>query len=206
MKVILTEKVTALGSAGEIVNVSQGYGRNFLIPGRKAVLADVSNQKQLDHHKRALNKKIEEEKAEATALKSKVDGLSLNLIKKVGSNGKIFGSVTTNDLSKELAKQGIEIERRLILIEDAIKNVGTFDVKVKLHLGVEADFKVTVEMDPKQVEEEKKRQEAAEARAAKKAEGGDEVEAEAEAEEEKAVELTEEQKLQKEADRLLRSF
>ena len=202
MKVILTEKVTALGSAGEIVNVSQGYGRNFLIPGRKAVLADKANQKQLDHHKRALSKKIEEEKAEATELKAKVDGISLHLIKKVGSNGKIFGSVTTNDLSKELAKQGIEIERRLILIDDAIKMVGTYDVKVKLHLGVEASFKVTVEMDPKQVEEERKRQEAAELRAAKKAEGGDEVEA---TEEEAPVELTEEQKLQKEADRLLRS-
>jgi len=202
MKVILTEKVTALGSAGEIVNVSQGYGRNFLIPGRKAVLADKANQKQLDHHKRALGKKIEAEKAEATELKSKVDGISLHLIKKVGSNGKIFGSVTTNDLSKELAKQGIEVERRLILIDDAIKMIGTYDVKVKLHLGVEASFKVTVEMDPKQVEEDKKRQEAAELRAAKKAEGGDEVEA---TEEEAPVELTEEQKLQKEADRLLRS-
>lgn len=204
MKVILTEKVQSLGNIGEVVNVSQGYGRNFLIPQSKAVLADSANQKQLKHHERRLAKKVEGEKNIALEVKKKLDGLKLELIKKVGISGRLFGTVTSVELSKILAGQDIDVERRMLTIENPIKTLGAFDIKAKLFTGVEATFSVTVIMDPKQVEEIKKKEEALAKRAAAKKEAS-EAEGDEAKSEEPEVELTEEQKLKAEADRLLRS-
>lgn len=179
MKVILTEKVPALGNIGEIVNVSAGFGRNFLIPSKKAVLADESNKKVLENEQKRLAKKIAEEKSAAEALKAKLDGVTLELVKKVGGNGNLFGTVTTAEVAKELAANGIVVERRVLVIETPIKTLGSFDVKAKLFKDVEATFKVKIEMDPKQAEELKKMQAAAaKKKAAKKDE---ETEATAEA-------------------------
>lgn len=180
MKVILTEKVPALGNIGEIVNVSAGYGRNFLIPSKKAVLCDDSNKKTLENEQKRLAKKMAEEKSAAEAVKAKLDGVTLELVKKVGGNGNLFGTVTNAEISKELATNGIEIERRIITIENPIKTLGSFDVKAKLFKDVEATFKVKVEMDPKQAEEFKKKQEAAaKKKAAKAAAPAEEAAAEA---------------------------
>ncbi|MGK0367690.1 MAG: large subunit ribosomal protein L9 [Thermoproteota archaeon] len=169
MKVILTEKVKTLGNVGEIVTVSEGYGRNFLIPGKKGMIADDRNKQVLINAEKRLATKVAGQKSEAEAMKKQIDGLTIELTKKIGSNGKIFGSVTNTELAAELAKKDITIERRVIIIEDAIKSVGTFEVKVKLFSGVEANFNVKIEMDAKQVEEFKKSQAAAEKRAAAKA-------------------------------------
>lgn len=207
MKVILKERVPSLGNVGEIVNVSAGYARNFLIPGEKAVVADEGNKAQLDHFNKMLAKKVADERNAAVATKGKLDGLTLELIKKVGSNGRLFGTVTTQELSKILEDKGINVERRLMMLDQPIKTTGTFNVTTKLFQDVEANFTVKVEMDPKQAEEMKKKQEAAEKRAAeKKAKAKEAAEKGEEASEEKAeVELTEEQKLNAEADKLLRS-
>lgn len=203
MKVILTEKVPSLGSIGEVVNVSAGYARNFLIPGQKAVLADEGNTKQVAHMNKLLAKKVEEEKAEAVAVQKKVNGVNLEFVKRVGSNGKLFGTVTTSELSKELEAKGITVERRLLHVETPIKGLGTFNVKAKLFAGVEANFTVNVVIDPAQAEEMKKKQEEA---ALKKQ--ADALAAKEEVTEEDAtkVELTEEQKLRAEADALLKSY
>ena len=205
MKVILTEKVPTLGNVGEIVNVSPGYARNYLIPNRFAVLADSGNKAQLDHYNKMLAKKVAEEKGAAEAVAKKLSGLSLELIKKVGANGKLFGTVTTGDLVKELEGKEISLERRTLIIEKPIKALGTYNVKAKLFSGVEAEFSVKVDIDPKQAEELKKKAEAA-AEAKKKAK--EEAEAKAAAgETEEATpeaELTDEQRLAKEADALLR--
>lgn len=155
MKVILVEKVKSLGSTGEVVNVSAGYARNFLFPRKLAVVADVKNTKILEHKQRTLTKKIEAEKKVAMELKKKIDGLVLELIKKVGTNGKLFGTVTSTEIAKELDKQGIHIERRLLSIEEQIKGVGTFSIKAKVFAGVDAEFKVKVVQDQKQAEEMK---------------------------------------------------
>lgn len=179
MKVILTEKVKSLGSVGEIVNVSAGYARNNLIPAKKAKLADASNAKQMADYQKMLAKKVAEEKAEAEALAKKLNGTVVSLVKKVGGNGRLFGTVTNVELSKELEKQDIIIERRLINVDTPIKTLGEFEMTAKLFSGVEATFKVKVEMDPKQVEELKKKQEAAAKRASKKAEKVEEADAEA---------------------------
>ncbi|MCB9063199.1 MAG: 50S ribosomal protein L9 [Halobacteriovoraceae bacterium] len=167
MKVILTEKVPALGNVGEIVNVSAGYGRNYLVPKNLAVIADDKNKKAFENQKKALAKKVAEEYKYALDLKKKIDGLNIELVKKVGNNGKLFGSVTNSELSKILSERTIEIERRLLIIETPIKSTGTFNVKAKLFPEVEANFTVKVTMDPVQAEEMKKKQEAAIAKKAK---------------------------------------
>lgn len=209
MKVILTEKVKSLGGVGEIVNVSAGYARNFLLPQEKAVIADESNQSQLKHHQKRLAKKVGEQKTEAVNLQGKVDGLTIKLIKKVGSSGRLFGTVTTNEISKELEKQGLDVERRLLVLDKPIKTVGTFDVRAKLFTEVEANFKVQVDVDPKQAEEMKKKQEEIAALKQAQAEAkAKEIEAQgeegAEGKAEDAPE-TEDQRLAKEAAQILRN-
>ncbi len=206
MKVILTERVKALGNVGEIVNVSAGHARNFLLPNGFAVLADEGNKKALENQKRSLNKKVEAQKNEANALKSKLDSVKLQLVKKVGASGRLFGTVTSSDLSKELEKQGFDVERRLIHVDTPIKAIGNYKVRAKLFSGVEATFEVQVQMDPKQAEELKAKQVEAERRAAEKKarkEAGEEAPVEAAAAEPTA-EKTEEQKLKEEADKILR--
>lgn len=161
MKVILTNKVKSLGNIGEIVNVSQGFARNFLIPNKLAKLADEGNAKQMADYQKMLAKKVAEEKAAAEELASKLSKVSLTLVKKVGGNGSLFGTVTNSELAKELEKQGINVERRLISIETPIKNLGEYEISAKLFKGVETTFKVKIEIDPKQAEELKKKQAAA---------------------------------------------
>lgn len=168
MKVILTERVKTLGNVGEIVNVSEGYGRNYLIPGKFAVLADESNKKQIADHEKRLAKKVAEEKAAAEAIAKKLNGVVVSLVKKVGGNGSLFGTVTNAELAKELEKQDINLERRMITIETPIKTTGDFTVNAKIFKGVETTFKVKVEMDPAQAEEIKLKQEAAAKKAASK--------------------------------------
>ncbi len=171
MKVILLEKVKNLGNIGQIVQVAEGFARNFLLPRKFALVADDKNSNVLKDRQKALSKKIQAEQAGSLAIKAKLDGLTLDLIKKVGQNGKMFGSVTTQDVSKELEMKGIHVERRLITIEGSAKNLGTFDCKARLFGNdVVANFKIKVMIDPAQAEELKKQQaEAAKRNADKKA-------------------------------------
>jgi large subunit ribosomal protein L9 len=202
MKVILVERVPTLGNVGEIVNVSQGYGRNYLIPNKKAVLADDGHKAELENSRKRLQKKMDGEKKEALGLKKKVEGLKLELVKKVGASGRLFGTVTTSELSKHLGEKGIVIERRTLIVSEPIKKVGNFTVTAKLFTDVEASFQVKVVMDPKQVEELKAKQEKAAKKALEKKEKKDDKE---EASEESVKTLTEEEKLKAEADKILRS-
>jgi large subunit ribosomal protein L9 len=161
MKVILTEKVKALGMLGEIVNVSAGYARNFLFPRKLAILADDKNSNVLKDKQKALAKKVAAEKGKAEDLKKKLEGVTVELIKKVGSNGRLFGAVTTTEIAKFLEGQGLPVERRQITVEGSIKSLGTYEAKAKLFDGVVANFKVKVAIDAAMAEQLKK--EAAEA-------------------------------------------
>lgn len=180
MKVILRERVPSLGNVGEIVNVSPGYARNSLFPKNLAVLADEGNQKFLENQKKALAKKVAEERSAAEELKGKIEGVTIELLKRVAGNGKLFGTVNAAELSKELEKKGAQVEKRLIQILDPIKNLGNFEVKVKLFQDVEATFSVKVEMDLNQQKELQEKQKLA---AEKKARKAAEPEAEATTEE-----------------------
>ncbi len=204
MKVILTEKVPALGNIGEIVNVSAGHARNYLVPNGLAMVADDSNKKLLAAQQKSLGKKIQAQKDAANEIKKKVEGMTLELIKKVGASGKLFGTVTNAELSKELESKGVLVERRLIHLEAPIKGLGVFTAKAKIFQDIEATFKVKVLIDPKQAEELKVAQEealkAAEARkkaAALAKELGETATP--------VAEMTEEQRLKMEVDKLLRS-
>ncbi|MBL6991191.1 MAG: 50S ribosomal protein L9 [Bacteriovoracaceae bacterium] len=168
MKVILTENISTLGNVGEMVNVSKGHARNYLIPNNFAVLADETNKKQFEDNKRRLALKIAEEKNKALEIKKKIDGQTLELTKKVGGNGRLFGTVTNTELAKEFSEKGVEIDRRQISIEKPIKTLGSFEVKAKVFTDVEAVFNVKVAMDPKQAQEEKAKQAAAAKRASEK--------------------------------------
>lgn len=154
MNVILTEKVSSLGTVGDQVKVSPGFGRNFLIPRGLAVIADESSKKQVAHMQKLLTKKVDAQKEAAAAVKNKIEGVMVNLTKKIGGSGRLFGTVTSQEISVELAKLGHDVERRLISIDTPIKTLGTFSVKAKLFKDVEAVFKVKVEMDPEQIKEE----------------------------------------------------
>jgi len=185
MKVILTENVKSLGNVGEIVNVSPGYARNFLYPRSLAILADEKNKKSLADKQKMLAKKVSEQKGAAEEVAKKLNGLTVTLTKKIGGSGKLFGSVTNTELASELEKQGIEVERRQIIIETPIKSAGTFEVKAKIFQGVSAEFKVQIEADAKYAEELK-------AKAAALAEKKAKDEAKKKAEEEEAKKEAEE--------------
>ncbi len=171
MKVILLEKVKNVGNIGQIVSVAEGFARNFLLPRKFALVADEKNSNVMKDRQKALSKKIEAEQAGAVAIKKKLDGTTVEMIKKVGQNGKLFGSVTTLDVSKELESKGIHVERRLITIEGSVKSVGTYDCKARLFGNdVVANFKLKISIDPVQAEELKKAAaEAAKRNAEKKA-------------------------------------
>ena len=203
MKVILKESVKSLGNVGEIVNVSAGHARNFLIPNGFAVLADESNKAQIVHMNKVLAAKVAETKKAAEVTAKKIDGLKLDLVKRVGTTGKLFGSVTTQEIAGELAKKDIIVDRKYLALTNPIRSIGEYEVVAKVFSGVQATFTVSIAMDPKQVEENKKKQE--ELAAAKKVKA--ELDAKAKEEgEEPAAELTEEEKLKIEANKILRSF
>ena len=187
MKVILTEKVKSLGTIGEIVNVSAGFARNYLFPQKFAILADDKNSNVLKDKQKALAKKIAVEKSAAEAAKKKLEGITVELIKKVGANGRLFGAVTSQEIVKELEKQGISVERRLLSFDGSIKSLGTYDVKAKLFNDVVATFKLKVTIDAAMAEQLKKEQAEAQKRNAEKKAKAEAAKAEAAAAEAAAL-------------------
>ena len=154
MKVILKEDVKALGSMGDIVNVKDGYARNYLIPKKLAVPADERNLKEFLHHKRMIERKLNKVKIQAEELKKKIEEIELTIKQKVGKSGKLFGSITSLILERELEKIGLNIDRKKILLHEPIKTLGNFKIKVKLHPEVIAELKVNVVQEEEKKEEE----------------------------------------------------
>jgi large subunit ribosomal protein L9 len=147
MQVILLEDVTNLGYKDDIVTVKDGYGRNFLIPQKKAVFATESAKKVLAENLRQRTHKLEKVKTDAQTLAAKLEGIALTIGAKTSSTGTIFGSVTNIQIADELAKKGFEIDRKTILIKEPIKEVGSYNATVKLHkdISVEIAFEVISE-------------------------------------------------------------
>ena len=147
MQVILKEDVTNLGYKDDVVTVKDGYGRNYLIPQKKAVIASESAKKVLAENLRQRAHKLEKIKADAQALAAKLDGVSLTIGAKTSSTGTIFGSVTNIQIADALSKQGIEVDRKIIFIKDSVKEVGNYNATIKLHkeISVEIPFEVISE-------------------------------------------------------------
>jgi len=144
MKVILKEDIPRLGTMGETVQVAPGYGRNYLIPQGKAVLATSKNFKELEHQRQLILRKAELIRKDAESFAEKFRGLTITLARKVVEEDKIYGSVSVSDISQALEEAGVEIERKLIKLDEPIKSLGEFQVPVKVHADVTAELTVQV--------------------------------------------------------------
>ena len=147
MEVILKEDVANLGYKNDIVVVKSGYGRNYLIPTGKAVIASPSAKKMLAEELKQRAHKLEKIKKDAEELAAKLTGISLTIPMKVSSTGTIFGSVGNIQIADELAKQGHNVDRKLIVVKDTVKEVGSYKAVVRLHkeVSVEIPFEVIAE-------------------------------------------------------------
>lgn len=145
MKVILKADVKNVGKKGEVLNASDGYARNFLFPRGLAVEATDGNLKTLEIAKAKEEKKKAEELDKARQLAKRIAELELNLKVKAGDNGKLFGSITSKDISEELKKQhGIEMDKKKIVLEEAIKSSGEYNVEIKVYPEVATSLKVNI--------------------------------------------------------------
>ena len=147
MEIILKEDVIGLGYKNDIVNVKSGYGRNYLIPTGKGVIASESAKKMLKEELAQRAHKLEKIKKDAEAMAAKLEGVSLTIATKVSSTGTIFGSVGNIQIAEALSKLGHEVDRKIIVVKDAVKEVGSYKAIVKLHkeVSVEIPFEVVAE-------------------------------------------------------------
>ena len=144
MKVILTEEIRGLGTRGDVVTVKDGYARNYLIPKNLAQEASNSNLKAIEHQRHKWGLLAQEEKNAAQKQADRVKGVKIQIEKRVGEHGHLFGSVTANEIADALMEKGIEVDKRRIELEQPIKNLGVHDVDVRLHRDVTAQIKVEV--------------------------------------------------------------
>jgi len=144
MKVILKEDIPKLGRMGQTVQVARGYGRNYLIPQGKAIQATSKNMKALEHERMLIQRKADLARKEAEGLAGKIRGLTLTLTRKVVEEDKLYGSVSVSDISQALEEAGVEIERKLIKLDEPIKSLGEFKVSVKVYHDVAAELTVQV--------------------------------------------------------------
>jgi large subunit ribosomal protein L9 len=144
MEVILKEDVAKLGNRGDVVKVAEGYGRNYLLPKKLAIEATHANKAVIEQMKHAAVRKSAKDKADAEVLAKQFDGVSVSFERKVGEKDHLFGSVTSSDIASELTKQGFNVDRRKIHLDDPLKTLGEFHVPVKLHRDVTAHVKVVI--------------------------------------------------------------
>jgi large subunit ribosomal protein L9 len=147
VKLILTESVHSLGEAGDLVHVKPGYARNFLLPQGKAILATASRVRELEHNKRIVAEKAARELKDIQAAKAKLDEVTLEVTARAGTEGKLFGSVTSAQIAERLGEQGFAVDRRRIELKEPIKEIGEHRVPIRLHREVQASVKLIVVAD-----------------------------------------------------------
>lgn len=144
MQVILNQDIKELGKKGELVNVSDGYAKNYLIPRKLAVTADATAMNELKNRESSKAHKLAVEKANAEAAAEKINGKTVNLTVRAGTNGRLFGSVTTKDIAEKLKSDfGVAIDKKCLTVED-IRSCGTYECTVKVYTGIVAKIKVMV--------------------------------------------------------------
>ena len=145
MKVILTSDIKGVGKKDEIINANDGYARNFLFPKGLAVEANAKNMSLLQGRKDSANFKKEQEKEKANKIKEELSNIMLTIKVKAGENGKIFGSITSKEISSELKKQkNIEINKKKINLKEPIKELGAFIIDIKLYEGIIGKLKINI--------------------------------------------------------------
>lgn len=144
MQVILNQDIKALGKKGELVNVSDGYAKNYLIPRKLAVAADAAAMNELKNRESSKAHKLAVEKAEAEANAKKIDGKTVKITARAGTNGRLFGSVTTKEIAEKLKSEfGVDIDKKCITSED-IRSCGTYTCTVKVYSGISVNIYVMV--------------------------------------------------------------
>ena len=144
MRVVLKENVESLGKAGDVLKVADGYARNYLIPKKLAIEASNKSVKALEQEKQLILQKVEREKKKAEILVEQMQGITCTISCRVGEQEKLFGSVTAKDIEQSLAKQGVEVDKKMIILDEPIKSTGDFAVKIRLQPGITAEIKVIV--------------------------------------------------------------
>jgi large subunit ribosomal protein L9 len=147
MQIILREDVPSLGKAGDLVKVANGYARNYLIPRKIAVEATPRNLKALEHEKLLIEHKKRREHRESESLKDKIESISCTIGVKVGEDDKLYGSVTSMDIEEGLKREGVEIDRKKIELEEPIRTLGVYTVPIKINPEIQAKLKVWVVKD-----------------------------------------------------------
>ncbi len=144
MEVILKQSIPSLGKAGDVVNIANGYGRNFLLPQGKAVFADNKNVVRLKNQQASIIAKASREKGEFEALASRLSSLDISIPVRVGDEERLYGSVTNMDIAKAIESLGYRIDRKKIQLEESVKTLGEFEVSIKLSPDVTASVKINV--------------------------------------------------------------
>ena len=144
MEVILRDHVEKLGKRGEIVKVSDGYARNYLLPRKLALPATEGNRKHVERERKIMETREAEEKSQAEAIASRLSTVDITIARRVGDTEQLYGSVTAADIAEFLKTKGFEIDRRKLILPEPIKTVGEHDVPLKLHREVSAPLKVKV--------------------------------------------------------------
>jgi len=144
IKVLLKNDVPSLGTGGEVVRVRPGFARNFLLPRGLAVPATAGNLARVEDLKRQVASQAKQELEQANAAAAKIAGASVSIARAVGEEGKMYGSVTTKDIEDAFGAAGVKIDRKKIVLPEALKTLGTFEVPIKLHSSVTATLKVNV--------------------------------------------------------------
>jgi large subunit ribosomal protein L9 len=144
MKIILLDDVTKVGRRGEVRDVSDGYARNFLIPKKLALSATAGNLKNLAHIKRQQDAKADRVKGDADALRAKIEGLVYEERRQASEEGKLFGSVTSQDIADFLGTRGVPMDRKRITLDEPIKALGEHSVSMRLHADVVAQLRVNI--------------------------------------------------------------
>lgn len=144
MKVILKEDVPSLGKAGQIINVKDGYARNFLFPKGLAILADEKNIKLLDYQKKKIEEEAKKKRQDAESVVQRLSEIQITIKAKTGEDQKLFGSVTSKDIAEALGKEGFSIDKKQVNIVEPIKRLGEYEVELKLHSNIMAKVKVNI--------------------------------------------------------------
>jgi large subunit ribosomal protein L9 len=144
MKVILQKDIPSLGDAGDIKEVAEGFARNYLLPQKLVIVANESSKKAIDHQMKLIKIKKDKRKKTSEQLAASMSDVEITISAKVGEEGKLFGSITSMDIAKELKEKGFDIDKRKILLDSPIKSEGEFKISIKLEEGLTATVKVIV--------------------------------------------------------------
>ncbi|MFN7038617.1 MAG: 50S ribosomal protein L9 [Alphaproteobacteria bacterium] len=156
-EVILLERVNKLGSIGDVVRVKDGYARNFLLPRKKALRATKENREHFENKRSELEKENSNKKTAANDILSKVDNVTISLIRQAAEDGRLFGSVTSRDIAISILDQvGVELDRSCVELHSPIKAIGIYEVKLVLHAEVSATIKVNIARTENEAKEAEK--------------------------------------------------